>query len=147
VENPDGRVCRPKPLQVGVQISRGIYPEVSSPDAVWAIAAPLGRGVSKTGRAKGEPDRRGASDARSCAYADFDSAEVRGVARGGYIKGKSAIYLGRMYGERKGNFGRQHFWARGYFVSTVGRNEAIIREYIRNQEQEDQCLEQLNLWR
>ena len=65
----------------------------------------------------------------------------------GYIKGKSAIHLARVYGESKRNFVGQHFWARGYFVSTVGRDEAMIRDYIRNQEKEDQRLEQLNLWR
>ena len=53
----------------------------------------------------------------------------------GFIKGKSAIHLARTYGERKRNFVGQHFWARGYFVSTVGRDEAAIREYIKNQEQ------------
>jgi putative transposase len=55
----------------------------------------------------------------------------------GFIKGKSAIHLARVYGERKRNFVGQHFWARGYYVSTVGRDEQVIREYIRNQEQED----------
>jgi putative transposase len=65
----------------------------------------------------------------------------------GYIKGKSAIHMARVYGERKRNFTGQHFWARGYFVSTVGRNEEAIREYIRQQEKEDARLEQLNLWR
>lgn len=65
----------------------------------------------------------------------------------GYIKGKSAIHLARVYGERKQNFVGQHFWARGYFVSTVGRDEEMIREYIRNQEKEDQRLEQMQLWR
>jgi putative transposase len=64
----------------------------------------------------------------------------------GYIKGKSAIHLARVYGERKRNFVGQHFWARGYFVSTVGRDEAVIRRYIQDQEKEDQRLEQLNLW-
>jgi putative transposase len=44
----------------------------------------------------------------------------------GYIKGKSAIHLARVYGERKRNFVGQHFWARGYFVSTVGRDEVVI---------------------
>jgi putative transposase len=63
----------------------------------------------------------------------------------GYIKGKSAIHLARVYGERKRSFVGQHFWARGYFVSTVGRDEAAIRAYIRNQEQEDRRLDQLNL--
>ena len=61
----------------------------------------------------------------------------------GFIKGKSAIHLARTYGERKRNFVGQHFWARGYFVSTVGRDEAAIREYIKNQEQEDKRLDQL----
>ena len=65
----------------------------------------------------------------------------------GYIKGKSAIHLARVYGERHRGFIGQHFWARGYFVSTVGRDETIIRDYIKNQEKEDQRLDQPNLWR
>jgi putative transposase len=65
----------------------------------------------------------------------------------GFIKGKSAIHLARVYGERKRNFVGEHFWARGYFVSTVGRDETAIREYIKNQEAEDQRLDQLGLWR
>ncbi len=65
----------------------------------------------------------------------------------GYIKGKSAIHLARVYGERKRNFVGQHFWARGYFVSTVGRDETAIRDYIRNQEKEDARIDQLGLWR
>jgi putative transposase len=65
----------------------------------------------------------------------------------GFIKGKSAIHLARVYGEHRRNFVGQSFWARGYFVSTVGRDEEVIRNYIRNQEQEDQRLEQMNLWR
>ena len=65
----------------------------------------------------------------------------------GFIKGKSAIHLARVYGERKRSFVGQHFWARGYFVSTVGRDEGLIREYIRKQEQEDARLDQLGLWR
>jgi putative transposase len=65
----------------------------------------------------------------------------------GYIKGKSAIHLARVYGERKRNFVGQHFWARGYFVSTVGRDEAMIRAYIQNQEREDRRLDQMELLR
>ena len=64
----------------------------------------------------------------------------------GYIKGKSAIHVARVYGERKRNFIGQHFWARGYFVSTVGRDEATIRAYIQHQEREDQRFDQLRLW-
>ena len=63
----------------------------------------------------------------------------------GYIKGKSAIHIARTYGNRKRNFVGQHFWARGYFVSTVGRDEGTIREYIRHQEIEDRRMDQLQL--
>ncbi len=61
----------------------------------------------------------------------------------GYLKGKSAIHIARTYAERRRNFVGQHFWARGYFVSTVGRDEAQIRDYIRRQEQEDKRIAQL----
>ena len=64
----------------------------------------------------------------------------------GFIKGKSAIHLARVYGGRRRNFTGQHFWARGYFVSTVGRDEAMIRTYIRRQEEEDRRLDQLQFW-
>jgi putative transposase len=63
----------------------------------------------------------------------------------GYMKGKSAIHVARTFGERKRNFVGQHFWARGYFVSTVGRDETVIREYIRKQEEEDKRQDQLRL--
>ena len=63
----------------------------------------------------------------------------------GYVKGKSAIHIARNFGERRRNFVGQHFWASGYFVSTVGRDEAVIREYIRHQEAEDRRADQLSL--
>lgn len=63
----------------------------------------------------------------------------------GYIKGKSAIHLARVYGENRRNFVGQHFWARGYFVSTLGRDEAVIKEYIRKQEEQDKRDDQLKL--
>jgi putative transposase len=50
------------------------------------------------------------------------------------MKGKSAIHMARVYGERQRNYMGQHFWARGYFFSPVGRDEKMIREHIRNQE-------------
>ena len=65
----------------------------------------------------------------------------------GFIKGKSAIYIARNYMGHRRNFTGQHFWARGYHVSTVGRDEDTVREYIRSQEKEDRRLEQLTLFR
>lgn len=55
----------------------------------------------------------------------------------GFIKGKSAIPIARVYAGRRRNYVGQHFWARGYWVSTVGKNEAAVRRYIQEQEKED----------
>ena len=64
----------------------------------------------------------------------------------GYIKGKSAIAIARNYMGRQKNFNGQSFWARGYYVSTVGRNEEAIRQYIREQEVADKRLDQLEMF-
>ena len=63
----------------------------------------------------------------------------------GFLKGKSAIHIARNFGGRKKNFTGEHFWARGFYVSTVGRDEATIRKYIQEQEKEDGRVEQLLL--
>ena len=64
----------------------------------------------------------------------------------GYIKGKSAISIARNFAGKRRNFTGENFWARGYYVSTVGLDEDSIRKYIQNQEAEDERLEQLNLY-
>ena len=64
----------------------------------------------------------------------------------GFIKGKSAIHIARTFMGRRQNYAGQHFWARGYYVCTVGRDEATIRAYIQRQEEEDKRLDQLGLW-
>ena len=64
----------------------------------------------------------------------------------GFIKGKSAIHIARTFLGKRQNFTGQSFWARGYYVTTVGRDEKVIREYIQHQEDEDKRLEQLKLW-
>lgn len=63
----------------------------------------------------------------------------------GYLKGKSAIAIARRFGGRERNFTGEVFWARGYFVSTVGLDEAMVRAYIRQQEQEDERYDQMQL--
>jgi putative transposase len=87
------------------------------------------------------------SSPRSRTHDDFDPAEIRRFVGDWVHQGKSAIHLARVYGERKRNFVGQHFWARGYIVSTVGREKEVIRECIQRQQEEDARLEQLNLWR
>ena len=63
----------------------------------------------------------------------------------GFVKGKSAIHVARVYAGRRKSFVGQHFWARGYWVSTVGKNETAVRRYIQEQEKEDQRIDQLTL--
>ena len=64
----------------------------------------------------------------------------------GYVKGKSAIRMARDFMGRHQGFKGYHFWARGYFVSTVGIDERAIREYVRHQEQNDHKLDQQHLF-
>lgn len=64
----------------------------------------------------------------------------------GFVKGESAISIVRSYMGRRKNFAGQKFWARGCHVSTVGRDEEVIRNYIRHQEDEDRRIEQLDLF-
>lgn len=61
----------------------------------------------------------------------------------GYIKGKSAIQIARQFGGRQRNFTGENFWARGYFVSTVGLDEEMVKAYIRQQEAEDERHDQM----
>lgn len=102
---------------------------------------------SSAGEAEGMPDRGGASDARSRAYARVDAAKTLGGHIVGFLKGKSAIYIAHRYARRPGNATGQSFWARGYDVSTVGYNEQAIRQYIRDQEKAQLNAEQQTLFK
>ncbi len=64
----------------------------------------------------------------------------------GFLKRKSAIHIARAFGGRKRNFVGQHFWARGYLVSTVGKDETVIRRYIQEQEQQDKRPDQQEMF-
>jgi putative transposase len=64
----------------------------------------------------------------------------------GFLKGKSAIHIARTFMNRKKNFMGENFWARGYYVSTVGKDEKAVQAYIRRQEAEDRRVDQLKLF-
>ncbi len=64
----------------------------------------------------------------------------------GFIKGKSAIHIARAFAGRRRNFAGQSFWARGYYVSTVGKDEEAVRRYIQEQEEADRRLDQMELF-
>ena len=63
----------------------------------------------------------------------------------GYLKGKSALMMFEKHGNLKYKFGNRHFWAEGYYVSTVGLNEETIRKYVREQEKQDQATDKLSV--
>ena len=63
----------------------------------------------------------------------------------GYLKGKSSLMIFDRHANLKYKYGNRHFWCRGYYVDTVGKNEKIIKEYIQNQLQEDIMNDQLSL--
>ncbi len=63
----------------------------------------------------------------------------------GYLKGKSSLMIFDQHANLKYKYGNRHFWCRGYYVDTVGRNEKVIQEYIKRQLDEDQRIDQLSL--
>ena len=63
----------------------------------------------------------------------------------GYLKGKSSLMIFDRHANLKYKYGNRHFWCRGYYVDTVGRNEKAIQEYVRNQLQEDIAADQISL--
>ena len=141
----DGRLREPKPHDMDLQISCGLHSEGSAQGAVSGIA--LGEVFRKLALQRESKVEEGhlMPDHVHMLLSIPPKYAVSQVV--GYIKGKSAIHLARVYGERKRNFVGQHFWARGFFVNTVGRDEEAIRADIRDQEKEDHRLEQMNLWR
>ena len=129
---------------MGLQVSRGVYTEAAEEARLRCATQTFGRDVSRIGLAQGGENRRRAFDGRPRPYLHQYSAEVRRVECG-YLKGKSAIQIARKFGGRQKNFTGEHFWARGYFVSTVGLDEHMVRAYIRNQEDEDERYDQMKL--
>ena len=63
----------------------------------------------------------------------------------GYLKGKSSLMIFDRHANLKYKYGNRHFWCRGYYISTVGRNEKVIAEYVKNQTQEDIVYDQMSL--
>ena len=78
----------------------------------------------------------------SCGKRETHSKIPR-VNRARHAQEKEAWWIARAYGERQRYFSGQHMWARGYFVSTVGLDEEVIREYIKNQENDDRRQDEL----
>src|SRR5580704_294196 len=143
----DGRIWKPKPQQVGVQISRCVHSQVPEKDPVRGAETASRRGLPQACTAKGKPSRRRPSHAGSRSHDDLDSTKIRGLAGGRIYQGQECDPFGPCLWGEEAQLCRAALLGQRYFVSTVGRDEAVIREYIKRQEQEDNRLEQMNLWR
>lgn len=102
------------------------------------------RQVSGIGDAKREPDRGRSPDTRSHAHANCDTAEVRGIAGDWVYQGQKRDPSGSGLQRESAELRRAAFLGAGFFVSTLGRDEAVIREYIRGQEEQDRRDDQLS---
>ena len=129
---------------MGMQVPCSVDTEVQTEKAVRRNQRLSWRRAEKTGAELWMRDIGRAHNAGSYPCAHIDTAENISITCDGYIKGKSAIYIAKRFRGRTKNFTGENFWARGYYVSTVGRDEKMIREYIKNQEEEDKQLDLLN---
>jgi hypothetical protein len=129
-----------------MQISCGIHPKVSQEKHLRVAEKIVRADHPGFGSAERERSGGGASDGRPCAHAVVDTTEVLGLRGGGVYQRQECHHDCTKVMDRAKNFVGQNFWARGYYVSTVGRDEAQIREYIRQQEKEDQRLDQLKMF-
>src|SRR5215510_5372778 len=135
-----------KTHKMGMQISRGIHPEVSQAKYLRVGETGIGADHPDLAQQKESVVEEGhlMADHVHMLLSIPPKYSVSGVV--GFIKGKSAIAIARRFMDRAKNFVGQNFWARGYYVPTVGRDEAQIREYIREQEKEDKRLDQLKIF-
>ena len=126
---------------MGVQVPCRVHTEVPQEGAVWANPAALGECISWLGARNEEgnllPDH---------VHMLISIPPKHSVAEViGFLKGKSSIWIAQNVERKARNFLGHKFWARGYFVSTIGRDEETIRAYIKNQEMADKQLDQLQL--
>ena len=82
---------------------------------------------------------------RSYSHASKYPTQVQCLTDYGVLKGKSSLMIYEKYANMKYKYGNRHFWCRGYYVSTVGRNRRAIEQYIRNQLQEDYTDDQMSI--
>ena len=90
-------------------------------------------------------DNRRAFNARSHPHASEYSAQDERIEFYGIFKGKSALMIFDRHAQLKYKFGNRHFWSEGYYVSTVGLNEATIKKYIQDQEKYDIMQDKLSV--
>ena len=143
--SPHDELSQSKSLEVGMSVSRSLHPEIPEEGDLRELRRYLGelfRRLAQQRESEVEEGHLLADHVHMMLSIPPKYAVAQVI---GYIKGKSAIHIAREFAGRSRSFVGQHFWARGYFVSTLGRDERAIRAYIRAQEVEDRRQEQLRL--
>src|SRR3989454_1746191 len=131
------RLSEPSPFQMGLQVSRSVRAQTTTESDLRPIPGPIGRDLPRTGEAEGEcqiVEGHLMPDHVHMCIAIPPKHPVASVI--GFLKRKSAIAIARLGGKER-NFSGEHFWARGYAVSTVGFELEQVRQYIREQEAAD----------
>ena len=121
---------------MGLQVSRCLRAQATTEGHLRPNASSTGRYLPRTGQTEGVPNHRRAPDARPCPLCIAIPPKHPVACVIGFLKGKSAIAIARLSGKER-NFTGEHFWARGYAVSTVGFELEQVRTYIREQDAAD----------
>ena len=133
---------------MGMQVPCCMDTEMPSEIIIRSTSERSWRGIPRACAAEREQGSGRAPAARPCTYADINTAEILCGPGGWVYEGqKRNIHIARTYLGQKKNYSGMHFWARGYFVSTVGADEEVVRNYIKEQEKEDHRIQQLSLFR
>ena len=114
-----------KTYEKGLQVPNSLDTQISQESLVRRIAKIFGRGTERLGPTKRKQGVGRASHALPCAYAFINPPKYAVAQVVGFIKGKSAIYMARNFGNRRKNLTGEKFWARGYFVPTCGKSPYV----------------------
>ena len=135
----------PNTHDLELQVSHCIYPKISSANHLWTDKSGHRRNTARTMQKEGDKDYRSKCMQRSHPYVCRNTAKVCNCGNYGIPEGKSSLMIFDRHANLKYKYGNRHFWCRGYYVDTVGRNEKKIAEYVRNQLQEDALSDQIGL--
>lgn len=126
-----------------MQILYSIYPKVWKESNILSIKDRYPENNKRFVKIEGDRNNRRAYDAGSYTPFTINSSKVQRISNHGISKGKSAMMILERHANLKYKYGNRHFWAEGYYVSTVSLNTATIKKYIREQEKEDQIMDKL----
>lgn len=126
-----------------LQIPHCIYTEISKTNNIQANISRY-RAINPSAMCqKRSRDNRSGSNARSYPLIRIDATKIQRIGICRIPKGKSSLMIFDRHANLKYKYGNRHFWCRGYYVDTVGRNEKTIKEYVRNRHQEDIASDQI----